>query len=199
MAARRKVVFGWRVHSGWAAFVCLSERLDVLDRRRIELIEEPWAKHPYHAAEELGSVAARKLIDKALASVRRIAEREIRASLRREAERGNTVTASAVLVGTKMPSWTIDEIRSVHMRMHMAEGALFRDALLHASSACGLRAEPVAVKTLQEIAAAALGRPWTQIAETLAALGKKIGPPWSKDQKDATLAAWVALEGKARR
>lgn len=202
MAALTKAVFGWSVHSGWAALVCLAERngaLDVLDHRRIDLIDEPWAKHPYHAAEDLTAAAAGKLIENAKASTARIAEREVRAAVAREAERGTKIVASAVLVGTKMPSWTVDEIRAVHMRMHMAEGALFRDALMTASTACGLRAEPVAEKTLPVIAAAALGRADADIAKTLAVLGKKIGPPWSKDQKDATLAAWVALSGKARR
>jgi hypothetical protein len=29
--------------------------------------------------------------------------------------------------------------------------------------------------------------------KTIAALGKSVGPPWGKDQKEATLAAMIAL------
>jgi hypothetical protein len=35
------------------------------------------------------------------------------------------------------------------------------------------------------------------IAGQIASLGKSVGPPWGKDQKSATLAAMVALQGDA--
>ena len=57
-----KVSFGLKPHSGWAALVVLGTdagNLQVLDRRRIELVEDDgteWAKQPYHAAEGKSSV-----------------------------------------------------------------------------------------------------------------------------------------------
>src|SRR4030095_6039362 len=48
--------FAFKAHSGWAALVVLGTRsgdLEVLERSRVELVEEEWAKQPYHAAEEL--------------------------------------------------------------------------------------------------------------------------------------------------
>jgi hypothetical protein len=54
-----KVVFGMKAHSGWAALVVVGIRggeFVVVDRRRIELVEEEWAKQPYHAAEEMKGV-----------------------------------------------------------------------------------------------------------------------------------------------
>jgi len=44
-------------------------------------------------------------------------------------------------------------------------------------------------------AEAALGTPASSLASTMATLGKSVGPPWGKDQKDAALAALVALHG----
>jgi hypothetical protein len=35
--------------------------------------------------------------------------------------------------------------------------------------------------------------------QRIAALGKSAGPPWGKDQKDAALAALVALRGRRPR
>jgi hypothetical protein len=33
-------------------------------------------------------------------------------------------------------------------------------------------------------------------AATIASLGKSVGPPWGQDQKDASLAAMIALHGQ---
>jgi hypothetical protein len=34
------------------------------------------------------------------------------------------------------------------------------------------------------------------VKQTIASLGKSVGPPWGKDQKDAALAALIALRGR---
>jgi hypothetical protein len=192
------VAFGMKAHSGWAALVVLGARdgdLAVVDRRRIELVEEEWAKQPYHAAEELETKPARVLVERGIETARRIAVREMRAAVRREKERRNEVRACAVLVGDAMPDWSTDEILAVHFRMHKAEGVLFRDVLIRAAKACGLRPVEIPEKTLAKDAESALGSPASRLARTVAALGKSVGPPWGKDQKDAALAAMIALQG----
>jgi len=85
----------------------------------------------------------------------------------------------------------------VHFRMHKAEGVLFREALARAIGACGPRLVAIPEKNLADHAARALGTPEIGLRKTIAMLGKSIGPPWGKDQKDAALAALVALEGAA--
>jgi hypothetical protein len=196
-----KVAFGWKAHSGWAALVVLGARdgeIAVVDRRRIELVEEEWAKQPYHAAEELETKPARDLVERGVEAARRIAVREMRAAVRREKERKNDVTACAVLVGDPMPDWTTDEILAVHFRMHKAEGVLFRDVLLRAAKACGLRGVPVPEKSLTKDTEKALGSPASRLARKVTELGKSVGPPWGKDQKDAALAAMMALRKAPR-
>lgn len=196
-----KVGFGLKAHSGWAALLVVGQRdgdLVVADRRRLELVEEAWAKQPYHAAEGLDPRAARALVERGVAAAQRIALRELRAALDRERARGNAVAGCAVLVGDPMPAWSVDEILAVHLRMHKAEGVLFRDALARAAAACGVELVAIPEKRLATHAETSLGASASRMAERIAGLGKVIGPPWGKDQKDAALAALVALERAGR-
>ena len=61
----------------------------MVDRRRLELVDEGWAKQPYHAAEDLKPEAARDLVNRGVEAAHRIAVRELRAAVKRERERGN--------------------------------------------------------------------------------------------------------------
>jgi hypothetical protein len=194
-----KVAFGLKPHSGWAALVVLGGRgadVRVVDRRRMELVDEAWAKAPYHAAEDLEPGAARDLVERGIASAHRVAARELRAALDRERARGNEVRACAVLTAAPMPPWSVEEILAVHFRMHKAEGVLFREALAKAAEASGTKLVSIVEKQLAAYAENALRTPAKDLATTIAALGKAVGPPWGRDQKDAALAALVALQGK---
>jgi hypothetical protein len=185
-----------KAHSGWAALVVLGERggdLVVVDRRRIELVEEEWAKQPYHAAEGLKPDAARDVVRRGVEAAHRIAIREMRAAVNLELERGNEVTSCAVLSANPMPDWSVDDILAVHLRMHQAEGVLFRDVLAQAAAVGGLRLVAIPEKLLAEHAARTLGATTGALVKKIAALGRAAGPPWGKDQKDAALAALVAL------
>jgi len=193
------VAMGWKAHSGWAALVALGEAESgpqVIDRRRVELVEEEWAKQPYHAAEKLAPEDAHKMVARGIEAARRIAVREMRAVVQREAGRGHTIAACAVLVGSPMPDWSTDQILAVHFRMHKAEGVLFRDALARAAQACGLQTLTIPEKQLLQTAGAALSMSPASLSSKLTALGASIGPPWAKDQKDAALAAFMALHDR---
>jgi len=188
-----RIVVGLKAHSGWAALVALG-RLDgglhVVERRRIELVDAEttaWAKQPYHAADGLDAGAAGALVDRAIDAARRVAQREMRAALARAHQAGHEVVACAVLGPAPMPGWSLAEILAVHIRMHKAEGVLFPDALVHAAQACGLPIEVIPEKELPARAAASTH-------QEIAMLGKRIGPPWGKDQKLAALAAMLALD-----
>jgi hypothetical protein len=196
-----KVAFGMKAHSGWAALVVLGTRsgeLQVVERGRMPLVEEEdasWAKQPYHAAEGLNASDARDLVRRGVAAADRIAIREMRTAVKRVREAGHDLGACAVLVADPMPDWTVDEILAVHFRMHKAEGVLFRDALARAVGACGLALLRVPEKQLDELAEQALATSVNSLRKTIASIGKSVGPPWGKDQKDASLAAMIALHG----
>ena len=193
------VAFGLKAHSGWAALVVVGQHdgtLAVVDRRRLELVdrdEASWAKQPYHAAEGLPARDARQIVERGLTAARRHATREMRQAVTRIEREGHTIDGCAVLMGQPMPDWSVDDILAVHFRMHKAEGVLFRDALARAAKACGQRLVEIPEKTLQDHAHRALGAPPATLAKHIAVLGKTAGPPWGKDQKDAALAAMIAL------
>ncbi len=188
-----RIAAGFKAHSGWAALVvigALDDGFHVVDRRRIELVDPGdagWAKQPYHAADELPAAKARQLVERAITSAHRVAAQEIRAFVKRSHEAGHEIAGCAVLVGSPMPDWTIEQILSVHVRMHKAEGVLFPAALAGAVEGCDLNLVTVPEKELPSRADAAM-------VKNLPELGKSAGPPWGKDQKNAALAAMLLLK-----
>ena len=185
-----KLALGWKAHSGWAVLIAAGSQrgeLMIADRRRVELIDEPWQKQPYHAAEHLEPAKARALVERGVSAVHQIALREMQSSIAREAARKHQIIACAVVAGKPMPPWGTDEILSVHIRMHKAEGVLYQHALIDAAGHCGLPAYEVTSDLLEQEAGAGA------IEEQLARLGKELGPPWGMDQKDAARAAYIAL------
>lgn len=98
-----------------------------------------------------------------------------------------------MLIGTGMPDWSTDEILAVHVRMHKAEGELFRDVLAAGTRTCGLALTTLPDKAALAAAAERLGEDPADLAARLATLGKSAGAPWGKDQKEAAAAALVAL------
>jgi len=199
-----KLALGLRAHSGWAALVALGRSgraLAVAERRRLELVDAAdaaWAKQPYHAAAGLAPEDARGVVERAVAAARRHAARELGAAAARAREAGHEVVACAVLMGDRLPGWSVAEVLAVHFRMHKAEGVLFREALADACERLGLPLVALREKDLPALAARALGQEPAALARAVATLGRPLGPPWGRDQKDAALAAWVALAGAPR-
>jgi hypothetical protein len=194
-----EAAFGLKAHSGWTALVVLGTvdgNLQVLERRRLELVEEEWQKQPYHAAEEVNAAEALTVVKSGIKAAKRIALREVQRAVQQAREYGFEVRGCGLLVGSPMPNWSVVEILAVHFRMHKAEGVLFREVLRDAALTCGLRLAEVPEKALLEHAESALATKASTLLQTIAALGKSVGAPWGKDQKDATLAAMIALHGR---
>src|SRR5215470_2213392 len=190
-----RVALGLKARTGRAVLVGLAGDVEdprLVERSEMKLVREgEWA--PYHAADGLEPAKARESVKRGIAEAHRLAEVGIRDAARRLASAGHEVCGCAVLVGTGMPEWSTDEILAVHVRMHKAEGELFRDVLVAGARACRLRLTTLSAKTPQEDAAAILGLRRTRLDAYLAALGKEAGPPWGKDQKEAAAAALAAL------
>src|SRR4029077_19459410 len=136
-----------------------------------------------------------RMVERGIESARRHAMREIRAAVARLVAGGHAIAGCAVLMGAPMPAWSVDEILAVHVRMHKAEGVLFREALAAAVTGCGLNLVAIFEKDLVRHAARALEATAGALQKRVAAIGKSAGPPWTKDQKEAALAAMVALAG----
>ena len=165
----------------------------VLERTMVPLLP-PGEFAPYHAAEGLEPKAAHEHVSAAIDRARGLAQRALREAAASCTRSGHAVRGCAVLVGTGMPTWTTDEILAVHVRMHQAEGELFRNVLVDAARAEGTPLTTLPEKTALDAAALRLGMTRSQLDARLAALGKQAGSPWGKDQKEAAAAAWVVLQ-----
>lgn len=195
-----RTAFGLRAHSGWAVAITIGaarSELVLVDRRRIELVNSSdiaWAKQPYHAAENLPLKEAEKLISRAVNSAFKIAGREVGKLVSQLTDMGHEVAGCSVLMPAPMTNWSVKQILAVHPRMHKAEGVLFPGALAVAAVKNGLNLIEIPAKRLDEHAADVFGLRLTDTLDSIAAIGKTAGPPWGKDQKNAALAAAIALQ-----
>jgi hypothetical protein len=158
-----------------------------------------WRVHSWEAAAELvgrrvGADAERAL-DQAralIASVEKAAAAAAEAVIRGFASSVGPIAAVGV-VGRNRPLPTeLAQRLASHARWHAAERDLYEQALIQGATRAGLpvRAIP-ATGALFNQASQVLG---VALQPLLAALGKSIGPPWQKPQKEATAAALVALK-----
>jgi len=190
-----RAALGLKARTGRAIFVALGGSADsprLVERGEMKLLPEG-AFAPYHAAEHLAPAAAEASVKRDIADAHRLAESGIRAARELAEKAGHPVKGCAVLVGKGIPKWTTHDILAVHVRMHTAEGELFRDVLVAGAKACGLRPKTLPEKTALDEAAKALGIGRAKLDALLTALGRQAGPPWGKDQKEAAAAALVAL------
>ncbi len=185
---------GFRVHTGWAAAVVVGGAPSppkVLDRFRVTLAE-PAAAAVYHAARELELSAAEKLVAAARQTARDQALAAVRAAIARaRAAQFHLTTSGMVLGNARLPSSLAAVLRS-HPLVHAAEGELYRRALLEASEACHLRVTGVAGRELEQ-EGARLGLSAAELRRSLSDAGRAVGRPWTQDQKQAMLLAWLAL------
>ncbi len=193
---------GFRAHTGWAAAVVLagpSEAPRVVDRQRINLLAPgvPW--ECYHAAAAMPAAKAEAMLENARStatSLARDALRDIADVLRNS--RAELVAAGIVLSNSR-PLLSLEQALSSHAMKHAAEGQLYRQALIDAAGALGLRVSAVPERDLPAIAAGAIGMSPLQVRGRAADLGRELGAPWAADQKAAALVAWLALASKPAR
>ena len=182
------VALGFRAHSGWAAMVAVAGTRDaplVMERRRLVIADPaiPGSKQPYHAAAGLPLPDAESLIRAAIASSQALARQAISAVVAELRLQEREVAGCGVLLGSGRVLPGLEAILASHARIHSAEGEMFRRILIGAARECTL---PVTTVRESEIDGALLNR--------VSLLGKRLGPPWTQDQKYAAVAALLALD-----
>lgn len=85
-----------------------------------------------------------------------------------------------------MPNWSTDEILAVHVRMHKAEGELFRDVLVAGARACDLQLTTLPDKSALDDATKMLGLTRARLDAHLATLGRSAGPPLGQGPKGSS-------------
>jgi len=175
---------GFKAHIGWASAVVLRHEgrdLEVLAKERIPMRDTFESAAVYHVGHErqLSAAAAQSLIDEALrASVTRAAG--IIGSL---ASRW-AMARAAIVSGSGKPLPPLETVLRSHPLVHTAEGELYRDAIARACEAKGIPVQRIPAKALTADAA---------VLSRLDAAGKVSGKPWTKEQRECALAAWLAL------
>jgi hypothetical protein len=170
---RERAAVGFRCHSGWTVLVLVSGSPGspvLLDRRRVELVDQALPRQPYHATAEGGW--PRSVIDEVAAAATNAVADALRSTAR--ADRVGLVATERRIPGS------LDQVLGSHALLHAAEGQLFERAVIDAASDAGL---PVHVVKPNSI----------KVPAAVDALGRSVGPPWQKDQKWAATAALVAI------
>jgi len=198
VSRREPAAIGLRAHSGWAALVAVTVRagtIEVAVRRRIEIADPaiPGSKQPYHEAEGLPVEKAARLLDRCERGAVRLAREAFGEVLDELAIQGRQPRACGLLMASGRPLPALGAILASHALIHTADGEHFRAALSRASEHFRLPLVRVREKEVLDRASAALGLEAAALERRIQEMGHGLGPPWTKDQKLATLAAWLAI------
>ncbi|HXN98458.1 MAG TPA: hypothetical protein VN881_05250 [Candidatus Acidoferrales bacterium] len=194
----KTAALGFRAHSGWTALVALSVSKGVprvLARQRVHLVDTFIYKfrQPYHTAKRMSPDEGRAFVAQVQAKARRLAYRAIRDLQDSLKAQGYQLTRCGLVLASGRPLPRLPQILASHALIHTADGELFRGAILHARARCDLTSAAVKEKELLSEASRVLRLKPDELAQHIADLGREIGPPWSQDEKFASLVAWIAL------
>src|ERR1700722_11878540 len=196
-------IIGVSDHGGWAVLVTVSGDGTLLDRRRVELVDEGLPKIPHHSeGQSLPLHEAVALVERVQASAERHAKLVLDAV-------AMTVPGRILDVALRqcpaLPPTIAERIKD-YRAQNVADWVMYRKALAGAAEARGWAVHWYDAKKVFDAASEALHI--EEIDAHFLELRKSIGSPWGKDHKVAMAAAIVAarvprevgsrLDGKAR-
>jgi hypothetical protein len=190
---------GFQARTGWAALVAVAgpaEAPAVTLRRRVELVDDTIPAHVFHAAQEARD--PRLFLKQAERCARTAGRRAVREAVRELERAGHRVVGMGLGVGTGAVPDDLEAILTSHTLVHAAEGEFYRRVLTEAGEHNGLRVIRLPRKELDTAAARKLGVSPAGLQKHLAAMGREVGAPWRREQKEAALAAWVSLRAPGR-
>jgi hypothetical protein len=199
----KRAAIGVRMHSGWGALVAVSNSagtMEVIDRRRVAVTTPgtPGANQPYHFAENFELPEAEKFLGNCFAASKRLALTAVRDVVGELRGRQYLVVGSAILLASGRPLPPLPKILASHALIHAAEGEFFREAFSKACEGLDISVTGFRERNLDECVQTTFGKAATRIRQQVSSLGRSLGPPWTKDQKTAALAAFVVLANKQR-
>lgn len=189
---RSSAALGVRAHSGWAAYVVLAgdaKAPDILVRGRMQLCDPKieGSKQPFHHAEPMLFATAEKYIARCTASSAVLAGKAV-ADLQAQA----AIKACCVLTASGRPLPDLRGILASHAAIHAAEGEFYRDAVARACAGQGIAVRRVRERDM-EAELQNLPVPTVAAKQRIAEFGKKLGSPWTADEKLSALGAWLML------
>jgi hypothetical protein len=194
----KHVALGVQMHSGWGVLVAVStDPLEVLGRRRIvtAALDAPGAVQPYHFAARLAGSEQEKHLADCAASSSRLAAAAIAEFIGELEARRNSVVGAAVLAASGRALPSVEKILAAHTLIHTAEGEFFRHAVRVAFADLKIPVIVIRERELGSRARLVLGERADPLERAIAAMGRAIGPPWTKDHKSAALAAALVSAG----
>lgn len=182
-------IIGVSDHGGWAVLVTVARDGTLLDRRRVELVDEGLPKLPHHSeGQGLPLDEAVDLVER----VRVSAEKHAVLALDAVAMAMPRILGVALRKCQPLPSTVAERIKD-YRAQNVADWVMYRKTLASAAEARGWPVHWYDAKKVLDAASQALR------VENLDAhfLGvrKAFGPPWDKDHKLAMAAAIVTAKG----
>jgi hypothetical protein len=184
------IIAGVRVgvadHFGWAVAVTASADHEVVDRRRIELIEPGMPTAPiHHESHRLDVAATAALVE------------QVRASVFRAASAALDELAAALpepIVSMSLRTWPPDFPADVAVQRRApyearADAIMYRQVLADLAHARGWN---VHLYTAKDVEGQAAGKLSARADEVLRGPRATLGPPWAKDHRMALAATIVA-------
>jgi hypothetical protein len=180
-------IIGVSDHGGWAILVTVAPDGTLLDRRRVELVDEflPAIPH-HHEAQALPPDEAVALVER----VRLSAERHAGLALEAIAATVQPILGIALRSCPQLPPTIVERIKDYRAR-NVADWVMYREALAAAAAARGWPVYWYDAKSVFEAASEAL-RVEDFDAHFLR-MRKTVGAPWNNDHKLAMAAAIVAV------
>jgi hypothetical protein len=197
----KSAALGFRAHSGWTAIVALSVTKgvpSVLARQRLHLVETFTYefRQPYHTAKRMPLEKARAFIARVEGEAQRLAHRAIRDLQENVNGQGYELKRCGLVLASGRTLPPLPQILSSHTLIHTADGELFRRAILDASTSGGLASTTAQERELLSETSRVLHLKPNDLTRRIADLGRPLGPPWSQDEKFASLIAWLALASR---
>ena len=179
-------IIGVSDHGGWAVLVTMARDGTLLDRRRVELVDDTLPGIPHHHEGQLLPM------DEAVALVERV---------RVSAERHAVLALDAVVMAVpnilgialrncpQLPPTIAERIKDYRAR-NVADWVMYRKALAYAAEARGWPVHWYDAKSV--LGAASQTLHLENLDDHFRQMRMAIGPPWTKDHKLAMAAAIVA-------
>ena len=181
-------IIGVSDHGGWAVLVTVAGDGTLLDRRRVELVDEGLPKIPHHSeGQGLPLDEAVALVERVQQSAKRHAKLVLDAV---EKTMPGRILGVALRECPELPP-TIAERIADYRAQNVADWVMYRKALAAAAEARGWRVHWYDAKKVLNAAGEALCI--ADVEAHFLKLRKAIGPPWNKDHKLAMAAAIVAV------
>jgi hypothetical protein len=192
---------GIRPHSGWGALVVVAGvpgAIEVLDRRRVVITapEISGSSQPYHFAKGKNLAEAERYLAECAATSEELAWEALRETMEKAHACGQVVRSCAILLAAGRSLPALPKILASHPLIHTAEGEFFRQSFRGAGELLGMQVTGIRERELDERARAVFGKNADSLKREIASLGSSLGPPWTSDQKNACLAALLALSDR---